>query len=603
MICNRLVLSGVELGEMYDTLARTLTEDPITTLNGITAPEVRAELDQILRSRVFIQSHRIRRFLQFIVEESLLGQPHRLKEYPIGLEVFDRREAFDPRVDSIVRVEARRLRNKLEEYYRTDGRDDHVRILLRKGSYMPVFEHRNFTGGNGHAPRRTVEIAPLSFINPAPNAGQLADEIQRRLAHVLIKEGCLQVIAQPHSAPSASEINGLSRHVSSADYVIEGSLEFGPNGGFHLIVQLLNSADGSYTWSEATDFEYPDLRSVAQLAQSLLRELIAPPDHAVIARRNSEHKEIRDFYLQGRYHWKLATPDSIRNSVACFTSAVDVDANYAAGWAALSQALLVSSMFGFLAPQDAGDRMKEAALKAITLNPLLPEAHVALGSVLSLLDWNWAAGEQELEKSIQLDSHDAVGHVAYGIHLACREKFESALAEVERALELDPASLFPNFVLGWLYGVSRRFDEAVSHHMLVSQLAPDYGLPHFGLGLAYAGKGMYEDAIAHFTNANPLKCRSLLRGQLGHCYAMSGRREEALQEIGALNERSPNYVSPVSFAAIYAGLNDQEQALHHLERALEARDTSLPVNLLNPEFDFLRSESRFQAIRQRLGLL
>ena len=107
---------------------------------------------------------------------------------------------------------------------------------------------------------------------------------------------------------------------TNADYVIEGSLEFSPSG-FHLIVQLFNSADGSYTWSEATDFEYPDLRGVAQLAQSLLRELIAPPDQAVVARRHSEHKEIRDFYLQGRYYWKLATPDSIRNSVACFTSA------------------------------------------------------------------------------------------------------------------------------------------------------------------------------------------------------------------------------------------------------------------------------------------
>ena len=590
--------------QMYDTAARTIIEEPpATTLNGIAASDVRAELDQILRSRVFIQSHRIRRFLQFIVEESLLGQPHRLKEYPIGLEVFDRREAFDPRVDSIVRVEARRLRNKLDEYYRTEGRDDHVRILLRKGSYMPVFEHRSFTGpgGPGPAPRRTVEIAPLSFVNPAPNAGQLADEIQRRLAHVLIKEGCLQVIAQPRSAPFVSEINGLSRHVTNADYVIEGSLEFRPSG-FHLIVQLFNSADGSYTWSEATDFEYPDLSGVAQLAQSLLRELVSPPDHAVIARRHSEHKEIRDFYLQGRYHWKLATPDSIRNSVACFSHAVESDANYAAGWAALSQALLVSSMFGFLTPQEAGDRMKEAALKAISLNPLLPEAHVALGSVLALLDWNWAAGEQELEKSIQLDSHDATGHVAYGIHLACRELFESALVEVERALELDPASLFTNFVLGWLYGVSRRYDEAISQHLLVSQLAPDYGLPYFGLGLAYAGKGLFEDAIAHFTNANPMKCRSLLRGQLGYCYAMAGRREEALQELSALNERSPNYVSPMSFAAIYAGLNDPQQALHHLERALEVRDTSLPVNLLNPEFDALRSDPRFHSIRQRLGL-
>src|ERR1700731_923489 len=145
---------------MFDTDARTLVEEPTAILNGIAASEVRAAMDQILRSRVFIQSHRIRRFLQFIVEESLLGQPHRLKEYPIGLEVFDRREAFDPRVDSIVRVEARRLRYKLEEYYRTEGREDGIRIVLRKGSYVPVFEYR--TAGSTSlppAPRRTIDIS------------------------------------------------------------------------------------------------------------------------------------------------------------------------------------------------------------------------------------------------------------------------------------------------------------------------------------------------------------------------------------------------------------------------------------------------------------
>ena len=136
-------------------------EETATVLNGVPAAEIRAELELILRSRAFIQSHRIRRFLQFVVEESLLGQPHRLKEYLIGLEVFDRREAFDPRVDSIVRVEARRLRYKLEEYYRLEGREDAVRIVLRKGSYVPIFEYRN--NGIGTSPH-----------GPSPERGNLA---------------------------------------------------------------------------------------------------------------------------------------------------------------------------------------------------------------------------------------------------------------------------------------------------------------------------------------------------------------------------------------------------------------------------------------------
>jgi len=577
--------------------------DEITTvLNGIPAAEIRAQLELILRSRAFIQSHRIRRFLQFVVEESLLGQPHRLKEYLIGLEVFDRREAFDPRVDSIVRVEARRLRYKLEEYYRSEGREDAVRVVLRKGSYVPIFEYRAAGTSNAtFSPRRTVEISPLSLMNAPPESGPVADEIQRRLTHVFIKEGCFQVITKTDSG-GLTEHNGNGCAVHAADYTVEGSVEFHPED-FHLIMQVQRGLDNSYVWSEAADCQVGDLSCVDRLAQALLRDLTAGPSELVLARRQSVPKESRDLYLQGRYFWKLATPDSIRESVGCFINAVASDENYAAAWAALSEAVLVSSMFGLIPPAEAGSRMKQAALKATSLNPHLPEAHVALGSVLSLLDWEWAAGSEELQKSIQLDSHEPVGHIAYGIHLACCGMLDSAVAEVERALELDPASLFPNFVLGWLYGVSRRFDEAISQHLLVSKLATDYGLPHLGLGMAYAGKKQFGDAIAHLTNASQMKCRSLLHGQMGYCYAMSGRQEEALHEIGTLKARSEtHYVSPTSFAAIFAGLGDADQAFGYLEKAVEVRDTALPVHLLSMEFDGLRKLPRFQALRERIGL-
>src|SRR5246127_632597 len=154
---------------MYDSAVTSAIDEVTTTLNGVPAVEIKSELDRILRSRAFIQSHRIRRFLQFVVEESLLGQPHRLKEYLIGLEVFDRRDAFDPRVDSIVRVEARRLRSKLEGYYQTEGRDSHMRIVLHKGSYVPVFEDRSGrASAEGSRPqRRAIAIARFTVPNPS----------------------------------------------------------------------------------------------------------------------------------------------------------------------------------------------------------------------------------------------------------------------------------------------------------------------------------------------------------------------------------------------------------------------------------------------------
>lgn len=580
-------------------------EETAAVLNGVPAAEIRAQLELILRSRAFIQSHRIRRFLQFVVEESLLGQPHRLKEYLIGLEAFDRREAFDPRVDSIVRVEARRLRYKLEEYYRTEGREDSVRVILRKGSYVPLFEYRSAANtASPLSPRRSMEIGLFSLINATVESGAAAEEIQRRLSHVLIKEGCFQVMVKPLSSQGMNGESGNGHAIpsSTADYVVEGSIEF-QEDGFRLLLQLQQSADGSYIWSETADGRLQDLSCIDQLAQQLVRELAAPEREGVIARRQSDRRESWDAYLQGRYHWKLATPDSIRNSVAFFTKAVETDSNYAAAWAALSEALLVSSVFGLLPPSDTGTRMREAALRATSLNPSLPEAHVALGAALSLLDWDWAAGEEELQKSIQLDKSDPVGHLAYGILLACRGGQDTAVAEVERALELDPASLFPNFVLGWMYGICRRFDEAIAQHTLVSRLAPDYGLPHLGLGLAYAGKGQFTDAVAHLTNATQMKCGSLLHGQMGYCYAMAGRKEEALRELSILKSRSESgYVSPMSFAAIHAGLGDEIQALVYLERAVQARDTSLPVHLLSTEFDNLRSHPQFQDLRGRLGL-
>jgi tetratricopeptide (TPR) repeat protein len=597
---------------MMSTLLNPIDETA-TMLNGVPAAEIRAQLDLILRSRAFIQSHRIRRFLQFVVEESLLGQPHRLKEYLIGLEVFDRRETFDPRVDSIVRVEARRLRYKLDEYYRIEGREDSVRIVLRKGSYVPIFEYRS--SGNGASPiasRRSVEISLFSTLHAAPNAtaetSPAAEEIQRRLAHVLIKEGCFQVILQFPPDPAPAETAPLLHAGPSfnssnpADYVLEGSIEF-HDDGFRLLLQLLQSADRSYIWSETTDGRLQDLSCIDHVAQQLVRDLTAPAGEAVIARRQTDRTESGDAYLEGRYHWKRATPDSIRNSIAFFTKAVEADPNYGAAWAAMSEALLVSSIFGLLPPMETHSRMKEAAIRATSLNPSLPEARVALGAVLSLLDWDWAAGEEEMQKSIQLDRSDPVGHIAYGIQLACRGEQNAAIAEVERALELDPASLFPNFVLGWMYGVCRRFDEAIGQHLLVSRLAPDYGLPHLGLGMACAGKGQFADAIAHLTNATQMKCGSLLHGQMGYCYAKSGRREEALREIGILNTRSESgYVSPMSFAAIYSGLGEEDEAWRYLGRAVESRDTSLHLRLLGAEFDNLRDHARFQELRSQIGL-
>jgi tetratricopeptide (TPR) repeat protein len=591
--------------------------DESPTLNGLRESDIRAELERILRSRAFVHSHRIRRFLQFVVEECLLGQHHRLKEYLIGLEVFNRQEAFDPRVDSIVRVEARRLRTKLEEYYLTEGHEDEIRIHLRKGSYVPVFEHRRPGVGPwpGFAPtaaRRAIGVGSITVFNGGASHDAAVEDVKRRVSHVLIKEGYFLVTGATASNGTAEPEHadrGPEENTVGPDYMVEGSMHFHPDR-VSVILQLRSAAEATYIWSEQIECKLDDLSPVEELARSLNRTLIttAATSEAARARRHGADRHSFDYYLQGRYHWKLGTPESIRSSVPLFAKAVERDPGYAAAWAALSESLLVSSVFGLVSPGDSIARMKEAAAQAVRLNDHLPEAHVAQGAVMSILDWDWSAGERELQHAVQLAPTDPAAHVAYGLQLACRRMLDAAMAEIECALELDPALLFTNFALGWMHSICGRHDEAMVQHRLVAQLAPDFPLSYLGLGWAHIGKGLFHDAIAHFTNAsNLLRSRTLLSGCLGYCYARSNDRDEALRQLLLLDnsnreDDSSRHMWPVSAASIYAGLGDKDRALTYLEEAVEARNTSVPLRTLNPEFNSIRTEPRFQALLRNMGI-
>lgn len=589
---------------MTDPAANIVDES--ATLNGLLESEIRAELDRIMRSRVFIHSRRIRRFLQFVVEECLLDKHHRLKEYLIGLEVFNRQEAFDPRVDSIVRVEARRLRSKLEEYYATEGQDSAIRIQLRKGSYVPAFERRGsgFTGRAPFAaavPKRAIGIGEITVFNGGPH--QMAvDDVKRRVAHVLIKEGSFQVTDMAENAVPSE--NGALK----PNAVVEGSMHFHEDH-INVILQLRNTSDSSYAWSEQVTCGLDDLSPVEDLARSLNRFLTtAITGDGARVRRNGSGRHSYDFYLQGRYSWKIGTPESIRDSIPLFTKAIDHDAGYAAAWAALSQALLISSVFGYVHSSESAGRMKEAAQRAVTLEQNLPEAHLAQGGVLSIINWDWDAGERELQQAIQLDPTDPGAHVAYGLQLACRRMLGAAQCEIETALELDPAALVTNFVLGWLHTICGRYDEALVQHRVVAQLAPDFPLSYLGLGWAHLGNGAYHDAVAYFTSAaNLLKAHTLLGGCLGHCYARLGNKDEAMRQLLLLHRSSGDGESrehswPVTAAAIYAGLGDRQRALDFLEEAVASHDLSTPLRTLNPEFDTLRTEPRFQELLHNMAI-
>ncbi len=580
-----------------------LTPAP-AVVNGLAVSEIQAELDRILKSRVFVHSHRIRSFLQFVVEECLFGRQHRLKEYLIGLEVFNRHDDFDPRVDSIVRVEARRLRTKLEEYYEKEGQESQIRIELRKGSYVPVFEQRSpgihgGYSGYSHVERRhSLSISRLAALDGDTD---FVDGMVQQLSHGLLKGGHFKVLVDGNGIyRSSGNGNARPNHSTKPDYILEGRIE-AQGHDRHLHLQLMDVKDKAYVWSESGD---PD--GIEQLVGSLNRAMttsVSRPENGR-TRSRSTQRESFDLYLQGHYQCKFSAPETLARSVALFQEAVGIDPNYAAAWASLAEASLLSSVFGLVHPRETGVKMREAAHKAVALNPLLPEAYVALGSVKSLLDWDWVAGERDFQRALQLDGRDSVAHMAYGVQLACRGMFKPAIVEAECGLEMDPASLTMNFLLGWLLCAGRQYDQAIAQHTAVARLAPEFPLSFVGLGWAELGRGQYSEALAHFLQAGELMPGwPVLTGCVGHCHAMLNQRTEAAHQLAQLKAaRQHESGSPVSVAAVQIGLGQTEEALESLEQAADQRDCSLPLQLLNPEFDAIRTARRYTALMEKLGL-
>ncbi len=556
-----------------------MPDSAVFTVSRDSDPAIREELERILRSRTFVHSHRIRRFLQFVVEEYLGARQHRLKEYLIGLEVFGRPESFDPRVDSIVRVEARRLRAKLDEYYASEGGEAVLRIQLRKGSYVPLFEA-------GSVARRTANRSwrpSLTITSLVADNGDVAfaEEIQRRLLQHLSAEPALRVMAS-----------------GTSDYILQGAVET-VNGQQRMFFQLMNVAEHAWEWSQWIEFTPRELSTLcARAAHSIW--------HAIAGTRNDErpeHSRNQDSlaaYLQGRYLWGSPKPQGFTASVPFFTRAVETDPDYASAWAGLAEALVASSLF------DRGDapenraRALQAANRAVELDDALPESRLAMAAVRSFFEWKWDEGEKEFESAICFNPTGGRTRLLYGLQLACRGRMEHARAELDEAERLSPVSLPVQFAQGWLSSLAGVYEDAMRRYRLIALLEPDSPWSYLGLGQACAAQQRWPEAIAHFTNVSHLlNGRFLYSGCLGYCYAKSGRREEAMQ----LLRRLPESAAPsVNFASIYAGLGDFQRAFACLQQAVQARETCLPFLLAGPEFNTLRGEPQYRALKSVMGL-
>jgi tetratricopeptide (TPR) repeat protein len=258
-----------------------------------------------------------------------------------------------------------------------------------------------------------------------------------------------------------------------------------------------------------------------------------------------------------------------------------------------------------LAPQNESiQQARAAALKALELDDGLAEAHTSLGLIAQIYDWDWKSAEQQYRRAIQLDPNYATAHHWYAELLAYGGRFDEAFAEIERARQLDPLSLIIATDRGEILYLSRDYDRAIAQVRGVLEMEPNFLQAHYILVFSLVQKGLFADALADVekwggADETPwsLMMQAYVHGRAGQ--QVQARR--ALEKLAQLQRDRPLDPAPLLLAQI--GLGNKEAAFTWLDQAYSAHSTALPSLKVNPIYDPLRDDPRFQGLMRRIGLV
>jgi serine/threonine protein kinase len=307
--------------------------------------------------------------------------------------------------------------------------------------------------------------------------------------------------------------------------------------------------------------------------------------------------------LRGRSQWNKRHPEAIRQAIALFQEAVDVDPMHAGSYAGLADAYVMLAFLQVIPPRDVIPKARASALKAIALEPELAEPHATLGYLAAMFEWDWPTAERELKEAMRLDPAYPWAPHWYGI-LVAPKSLDESLKYVTLARELDPLSPIIQTAIGINHHLSRDYPAALRIYTQILDTETAFAPAHYYIGLTYEQMGEYELAITNLRRAAEIAGRGwLFLGALGHCYGISGQQELAHELLREVEQWSRDRdISPSNIMLIHLGLGDDAATFEWFERALEDRASWLWHTPLEPRFDRIRSDARFRELVARYGL-
>lgn len=567
---------------------------------AVSPADVRAECERLLATPTFQQAPTLARLLRYLVDESLSGNAERLKEFAVGFEVFGRGPSFDPRVDTIVRAHARRLRQRLSEHYRTDGRLSPVVLELPRGHY--VVSARPATA----ADHERDESAPADSIVVLPFATSAADSADEYLADGLTEEiiNALALMPGLHvvARTSAFQFRGRDddvRQIGKALGVrlaLEGSVRR-EGETVRVSTGLIDVRDGFQIWTMSSECTLTSaFRLQDELASAVVEGLRARLGIASAPLRLSAptNADAHESYLKGRYFWNKATPDNVAKAVKHLRDAIACDPRYASAYAALADAFVYLATLEAESPGPLLEQARSAAARALELHDVA-EAHSAMGAVLGIGDWAWKDAEREFTMAVTLAPSSA--HIRGAFAMCClapQRRLADAVGQLRHAVRLDPLSTFQRAMLGQVLLLARRFEDARDEIEHALDLDPNHLVASLAHAWCFIAQGDFDAAVAVLRAMSPdASDVPNHAGHLGHALACAGERAAAESVLGNLLSRFPGpWVPGVDVAAIYCALGEHDEALSWLERAYQLRSFDVVFVGDDPRFTALTAHPR-----------
>jgi tetratricopeptide (TPR) repeat protein len=395
-------------------------------------------------------------------------------------------------------------------------------------------------------------------------------------------------------------------------YVLEGSVRR-ESAKVRINAELIEVGGQRQLWAQEYDRELTNLLVVQseiarEMSDSIQLTLGTPERSEGVAKPSltPQAYQAYDLYLKGLYFWNKRSIPGFQQAIVCFQQAIAKDPNYAPAYAGLANSYTLLPGYSLVPASKYIPKARAAALRALEIDNDLPEAHVALALILENYDWDWDAAEKEYQRAIELNSNYATAHQWYAELLMWRGRFDDAFRESEYARTLDPLSLIIATDHGSLFYFSRQYDRAIEQFNSVMEMDPNFPRAHVVID-AYTQRGRYAEALASLeewgrTAGNGTGVWTMW-SKSAYIYGRLGQKDKARAELKKLEVANrTQQIDPGTLILANIGAGNNQAALDWLEKAYAQHSNIMTTIKVEPAFDPLRGDPRYQELLKRVGL-